>query len=316
MYNAELYIEETINSVLNQSYQNFELLIIDDGSNDASANICEKISAKDERVRIIREKNGGVSSARNCGIANAKWEWILFIDSDDIVDNDYVQSFIPFMRKNSLAQHAGCKISHLDKKQEIYHIASTKSNEESKGFIQLYSKNLLYSSVWGKLFNKSIIIDNNIRFNEEINNGEDRLFVSDYLLCPEINSIDIIPKMSYNYILHNGSITHSDIDIESYCLSNVYHFHQFKLLVSKFIVSDNDFISRNMSIMKKKLYDGLLLLIRSDIKEEKKKDIYSKMYNCFEQLKPFHTNKKLDLIFQYYPFSVGISLIKLVDKLK
>ena len=83
VYNTEKYLDECIQSILNQSFTNFELLLIDDGSTDRSGAICDQYAAKDERVRVFHKENGGVSSARNVGLDEAKGEWIAFVDSDD-----------------------------------------------------------------------------------------------------------------------------------------------------------------------------------------------------------------------------------------
>ena len=86
IYNSDKYLQRCIDSILSQDFEDFELLLIDDGSTDNSGDICDKYAEKDMRVRVFHKKNGGVSSARNLGIENAKGEWVVFIDSDDWVD--------------------------------------------------------------------------------------------------------------------------------------------------------------------------------------------------------------------------------------
>lgn len=91
VYNAEMYLHRCIDSVLAQTYQNFELLLIDDGSKDSSGTICDEYAAKDARVRVFHKEIGGVSSARNVGLDHAQDEWITFVDSDDYIEeNEYV----------------------------------------------------------------------------------------------------------------------------------------------------------------------------------------------------------------------------------
>lgn len=316
IYNSELFIEKTINSVLSQSFKNFELIIVDDGSTDNSFIICEQIAQKDPRILLFRKQNGGVSSARNYGIDNARGEWILFVDSDDYIDKDYIQSFVSELHTYSLSFHYGCKIFHSNKKKELYYIEEEEVHRDSDIFIHLYNKNLLFSSVWCKVFNKAVIKHNSISFQENINNGEDRLFVSDYLLCPEITTISSIENFGYNYVLRRGSITHSDIHVESFCLSNICHYYQFKDLIKKFGIIDNKFLDNNMSIIKKNVYNGLLLLIKSDVPRERKKDIYRKIEKCLKELRLYKTNKKLDQVFRFLPFNVCILLIGIVYKFK
>ena len=88
LYNKEQIIGKTIQSVLNQLYQNFEIVVVDDGCTDKSVSLVEKI--KDERIKIIRKKNGGVSSARNLGIQNTQYNWIVFLDADDYWDENHL----------------------------------------------------------------------------------------------------------------------------------------------------------------------------------------------------------------------------------
>lgn len=92
VYNAEKTLHRCTNSIINQLYQNWELLLIDDGSTDNSSVICDEYVRKDKRIRVFHKENGGVSSARNVGLDNAEGEWITFIDSDDWVENNYLSN--------------------------------------------------------------------------------------------------------------------------------------------------------------------------------------------------------------------------------
>ena len=91
VYNTEKYLRRCIDSVLAQTYQDFELLLIDDGSKDSSGAICDEYAAKDARVRVFHKENGGVSSARNLGLDNARGEWVTFVDSDDYIEKKLSQ---------------------------------------------------------------------------------------------------------------------------------------------------------------------------------------------------------------------------------
>ena len=91
IYNAEVYLENCLESIKNQSFTDYEVLLIDDGSTDNSGKICDVFATKDFRFQVIHKSNGGVSSARNIGIEQAKGEWICFMDSDDTVEKDYLQ---------------------------------------------------------------------------------------------------------------------------------------------------------------------------------------------------------------------------------
>ena len=94
VYNTAQYLPRCIESVLNQSFRDFELLLVDDGSTDGSGDICDRYENKDNRIRVFHKKNGGVSSARNLGIVNAFGEWLLFVDSDDEILPNALQTLV------------------------------------------------------------------------------------------------------------------------------------------------------------------------------------------------------------------------------
>ena len=91
IYNVEKYIEKCMDSVLNQTYKNIEVILVDDGSPDRCPKICEEYAKKDNRIKVVHKENGGLSDARNAGIKVANGEYITFIDSDDYIDQDYVE---------------------------------------------------------------------------------------------------------------------------------------------------------------------------------------------------------------------------------
>ena len=93
VYNTEKFLHRCIDSILTQTYTDFELLLIDDGSKDSSGSICDEYAEKDSRVRVFHKENGGVSSARNLGLDNAWGEWITFVDSDDYIEENFLKSF-------------------------------------------------------------------------------------------------------------------------------------------------------------------------------------------------------------------------------
>ena len=88
IYNMEQYLERCVDSILSQTYKNFEVILVNDGSTDNSGNICDDYAKKDQRIKVIHKKNGGISSARNAGIKLSKGQWLLFIDRDDCVKPD------------------------------------------------------------------------------------------------------------------------------------------------------------------------------------------------------------------------------------
>ena len=102
VYNVEIYLPRCIDSILSQSFTDFELILVDDGSPDNCGKICDEYALKDSRVRVFHKSNGGVSSARNLGLDNVRGEWVTFIDSDDYVEVDYLKELIDAQQKNQV----------------------------------------------------------------------------------------------------------------------------------------------------------------------------------------------------------------------
>ena len=101
VYNVEAYLRECIESIRNQIYTNIEVYLIDDGSKDSSGSICDEYSIKDKRIITLHQKNMGVSAARNNGLQHARGEWILFIDSDDCIESDYISEYVKSIREDT-----------------------------------------------------------------------------------------------------------------------------------------------------------------------------------------------------------------------
>ena len=194
VYNAENTLSRCIDSIINQNFKDWELLLINDGSIDSSGHICDCYSNADSRIKVFHKKNGGVSSARNIGINNAKGEWITFVDSDDWIAQDALS--IDFFNINddllifsyyscingSISPHTMSKCIIKDKKKIDL-------------FCEKYLINAILRAPWSKIFKKEKI--GNTRFDEKIIIGEDTLFVLDFL--KNIHSCRVIEKYFYIY---------------------------------------------------------------------------------------------------------------------
>ena len=109
VYNAEKYINRCIESILNQTFKDFELIIVDDGSKDNSGNICEEYARRDERIKVIHQENKGQASARNRGVLNAAGEWITFVDADDMIQSQMLEYLYRAVKSNNVKM-AVCKL--------------------------------------------------------------------------------------------------------------------------------------------------------------------------------------------------------------
>lgn len=188
VYNVAKYLDRCVFSILHQTFTNFELLLVDDGSTDESRNICDRYAEQDDRVRVFHKVNGGVSSARNLGLDNALGIWITFIDSDDWVEHNYLENLVANMQ------------NHIDLVITGYDNVSENVN---KGRVVI-DYNLLflgdvrcYTVPWGKLYRANVIKNNHIRFLEKMKLGEDTVFLWTYMLYTD--SVCCVNELGYHY---------------------------------------------------------------------------------------------------------------------
>ena len=201
VYNAENYLSRCIESIINQDFKNFELLLIDDGSTDNSQYICDEYARKDYRINVFHKPNGGVSSARNLGLKNAKGKWITFIDSDDYITSHFFEESPTFNTKFDLYiigyQNHGDRSNYYILNNQEY-----LGKNQCLSFYNQHIHNDILRSPWCKFYKNSIIQKNHISFNKEMKYGEDLNFVLEYLQY--IESIKSMSGIGYHYLFKKG----------------------------------------------------------------------------------------------------------------
>ncbi|MED2790596.1 glycosyltransferase family 2 protein [Bacillus wiedmannii] len=203
MYNAEKYIEETIKSILNQTYQHIEIVIVDDESTDQSSSIVKQLKEKSpEKIQYVKQKNQGVSVARNTGIENANGQYIAFLDSDDLWHPTKLEKQIQSMHFNKMD---ACYCGYMN----FFETTPEKSKVKTK-FIKgniasdYLTRNIIaQTSTW--VFKKSVVKDYNIRFTPNCNWGEDLEFLFKLISVTEVCYVD--EYLTYYRILQNGNLT-------------------------------------------------------------------------------------------------------------
>lgn len=212
VYNAEKYLEQCLNSIKNQTYKNFEVILVNDGSIDHSESICMDFVKVDTRFKYFTKVNGGASSARNLGLDNAQGKYITFIDADDWVDENHLEVLINNIKENNsdMAVSSIKKFDNVSKfgfrvhsKQEKYLLNYNKLNREEFLVIlpKLIHASNSYKIAVSKLFKKELVMD--IRFDESIVYGEDLDFF--FKIYNKINSVSYVDEVTYVYRLHNES---------------------------------------------------------------------------------------------------------------
>ena len=210
VYKAEKYLRKCVDSILAQTFRDFEVLLVDDGSPDKSGEICDEYARKDPRVRVFHKENGGVSSARNKGIDEARGGWLVFIDSDDWITVDYLEGLAAHAKEGALYV---CKGYYSNPKgSELWQYFGISNENVGKSVQEQLEKAEEFhvtNSPWIKLFSADVVRRNKIRFDERISLGEDHVFVLDYLLCNP--DIQVIPETGYRLVRYGNSLSLSSI---------------------------------------------------------------------------------------------------------
>lgn len=204
-YNSEKYIVKCLNSLHEQSYDSIEILIINDGSTDQTQTVVENFIESDRRFLLINQENAGVSSARNVGIKLSKGKYLIFVDSDDYVTPDYVETLVSLMKQgnNELACADYSKVENGITYNQSKDTQKIDVLSRKDAINLLHNDHYFQGYLWNKIFLKSIITQNQIFFDPEIKIWEDMLFCLKYLIYAE--KIVHINKSVYFYVNRAGS---------------------------------------------------------------------------------------------------------------
>lgn len=250
VYNGEKFIKKCLENIINQTYKNLEILVVNDGSTDNTLSICQEIN--DKRIRIINQENKGLSLSRNVGIDNAKGEYLFFIDVDDWIDEDTIEYLYKLCKENK-AEMSTCRAievykEQLNKKEKIEIENSKKENKlKLLNKEEMLKKTLISLNnevvIWNKLIKKNLF--NNVRFEDRIVND----VVVTYKLVINTNKIAYGEEIKYFYFKNNESITYknkADRQIDMYKASMERYEY-----VKKFYP---DMMENNVGMIKKGMY--------------------------------------------------------------
>lgn len=275
IFNSEKFLQNCIESIQNQVFQNWELLLIDDGSTDNSRKICDEFAAKDNRILVFYKKNGGASSARNIGLENASGEWVTFIDSDDTIEQHYFD-LLGFKEAELLIQRwrfSRDKDTHEPLEEGIY-------NGDS--FIKFMEENAhkdIMRMVAAKFLKREVIEKKHIRFNTQIKLGEDTLFMQEYY--NHIHSLAVSNTSNYIYYRPDnwGNIKY-EID-----------YDEFRLFFREFYKS-----YKTLPYKSQKLYSFLFHFFKGKLKNKnslKSKFFVNTLPECLRLERMFISHKNL-----------------------
>lgn len=210
-YNADKYLDKCLTSLLHQTFKDFEVILIDDGSTDQTWSLIEKWSKKCDFITGYKKQNEGVSSARNSGIKRASGTFITFVDADDYVETDYLKNLItPYMNDNNVdLSIIGYKKEKEDGSVDVETHGSLKIMNSGQAYKSIFLDYGFEGYLFNKLFKHQVIKQKGIEFDSSITICEDLLFCCEYLLY--VNKVCYNPESSYNYIVRSRSALTSRI---------------------------------------------------------------------------------------------------------
>lgn len=216
VYNAADLLPRAVGSILMQEFDDFEVILVNDGSTDSSASVCDEMAEQDMRVRVIHKENGGVSSARNTGLDAARGEFVMFVDADDAIRDDSLEKM--YCTKSDFVLAGFEKV--VDQKVHEKYSPSSSASYSGTGEISVFFDKVLptnntyiLNSACFKLFRRSILVKNGIRFVEGLSFAEDKVFVMSFLQFVE--RVRTVSTVVYSYFLHSGSLS-SDMKSEAH----------------------------------------------------------------------------------------------------
>ena len=215
-FNVEKYICTCIDNILNQKIDDWELIIVDDGSTDATAEICDMYAEKDKRIKVMRQKNAGSAVARNSGLDMATGKWIAFIDGDDWIEENYLETLQPYMEQNyDFIMYSYYEVRGMDKKSRCNALDEIElgKDEFQQMVMDVIDTEKRVSEVassrsqfWTKIYQKEFLFRNKLRLDPQLRMSQDVMFN----LCVYNNAVKaiFIPKLLYNYRILGDSTCH------------------------------------------------------------------------------------------------------------
>lgn len=311
VYNMGHLLPKAIDCLLAQTYENYEILIINDGSTDNSGAVCDECAGKDIRIRVIHKGNGGLSSARNCGIDNANGKYIIFPDPDDWVEPNYLQQFINLRKEyNADLEIGGHFVDDSIKSLRHNPNAEKQLLEGETALSVLMGANGFCGFAWNKLYHMDIIQDNDLRFDTELGMAQDLHFAFRYLCCCKYIAYDPMP--TYHYFQHIGGVTNTKSPLTQRKISGLKTYKKIaELAGSEYPQARNMALSTifNMSMhfiyiyYEAKMKDKALLKeLKGNLKRYKKFFFENCRYSCSHKMlgrialihpKLYYTTKKL-----------------------
>lgn len=267
VYNGEKYIKECLDSLIAQTYKNIEIILIDDGSTDHSNTICDEYKNIDQRVIALHIENGGVSKARNIGIENSTGEYLMFVDSDDWLQDDAVEILVDTINQNSDLDYINSSYFNIaiDGMRKLCSVTDRYIEIKKDGIAQFCQENYrLFSTPWAKLYRRNIIKKYNLAFDEQVKYGEDFIFNMKYLMNCRLISLLDTPIYNYRLVVAGSAQTKYFKDMA------VYRIKAYNAILELIEMKDEQIALRFLAtglghygtyIQNENAFDGIKMLV-------------------------------------------------------
>ena len=272
VYNVENYLERCVNSIINQTYKNLEIILINDGSSDNSPKICDKFAEQDKRVKVVHKENGGVSSARNKGLDIATGDYVEFVDSDDYIEPNCVETLVNKIQDNDLVI-CGYNLKNNKNTMMAFEEESVLDFRiNQKQFFKAF-KQFMINSPCNKLYKKELITT---EFDVNYSLGEDTLFNLQYL--KKCSNVALIKEVLYNYnYLNENSLVHTKVNT----LKDFKNYWNEIFKFSEDYFKDSNYIKELNAIYIKATMSQVINIC---LKNEYKYNEFKKVFNTYRNL--------------------------------
>lgn len=314
IYNVEAYLKECIDSILQQTYSDYEIILVNDGSNDRSPSICEEYALIDKRIKVFHQENSGQSAARNKGLAIASGEYVVFIDSDDfIISKAFLQKLADKTKEEvDVCFFKYCK--YWESSKELCNCTFSYKCINGEGtkawkIQQLVDADAFYGMAWIKAVRKAVLVDNNIKF-EEGRSAEDTDW--NYNLLLYANRIDFIDEPFLAYRQRVGSVSHS-LKLEN-LIDFICVISKWSRIFKK--LEDESLRKALLSSLSKYYFNLLIVYIRVADKRKRQQILVLKDLSWL--LKYSRSKRPIitEMILRLLGFNITIIMLSLLDRIR
>lgn len=263
VYNTEQFLRKCIDSILSQTYTDWELILVNDGSKDNSGKICDEYKKTDKRIKVVHKPNGGVSSARNLGLSMAHGEYVCFIDADDWVEPAYLEDFqLDKIKADFYVSGASYDVYDKVYSQLIYTETFCRNAETIKEqFIRQHLDDNGYP--WGKVYKLNLIRENELNFNASLSMNEDHIFVFQYYYL--IDTLFIASSCKYHYTVFDNAgrkLSSKSVPFAKIKSTSLIFDKTLESLNEKWAFASADFIKLNQRFVYQKRLQGIAALVK------------------------------------------------------